>query len=167
MKSTYVVSLLILAAVTACSGQKEAAPPSATAATSAAEAPIPATASPYDALPQAVRDGVGKPFTGDLDALVERRAIRVAVTYNRTHYFIDKGQEHGLTFESLKLFEKDLNADLKTGNLKVHVVIVPMSRDQLYPALTSAKVDMVGHGHRHARARETGRLLGADAHQRQ
>jgi membrane-bound lytic murein transglycosylase MltF len=143
MKSTYVVSLLILAAVTACSGQKEAAPPSATAATSAAEAPIPATASPYDALPQAVRDGVGKPFTGDLDALVERRAIRVAVTYNRTHYFIDKGQEHGLTFESLKLFEKDLNADLKTGNLKVHVVIVPMSRDQLYPSLTSGKVDMV------------------------
>src|SRR4029453_807249 len=56
---------------------------------------------------------------------------------------IDKGQEHGLTFESLKLFEKDLNADLKTGNLKVHVVIVPMSRDQLYPALTSGKVDMV------------------------
>ena len=102
MKSTHVVFLLILAAATACSGQKEAAPPSATAATSAAEAPIPATASPYDALPQAVRDGVGKPFTGDLDALVERRAIRVAVTYNRTHYFIDKGQEHGLTFESLK-----------------------------------------------------------------
>jgi len=41
------------------------------------------------------------------------------------------------------VFEKDLNADLKTGNLKVHVVIVPMSRDQLYPALTSGKVDMV------------------------
>jgi membrane-bound lytic murein transglycosylase MltF len=43
----------------------------------------------------------------------------------------------------LKLFENDLNADLKTGNLRVHVVIVPMSRDQLYPALTSGKVDMV------------------------
>ena len=43
----------------------------------------------------------------------------------------------------MKLFENDLNADLKTGNLKVHVVIVPMSRDQLYPALASGKVDMV------------------------
>jgi hypothetical protein len=32
----------------------------------------------------------------------------------------------------LKLFENDLNADLKTGNLKVHVVIVPMPRGQLY-----------------------------------
>ena len=143
MKSIYVVSLLILAAAAGCSGQNEAAPPSATAATSAAEAPIPATASPFDALPPAVRDGVGKPFTGDFDALVERRAIRVGVTYNRTHYFIDKGQERGLTYESLKLFENDLNTDLKTGNLKVHVVLVPMSRDQLYPALASGKVDMV------------------------
>jgi membrane-bound lytic murein transglycosylase MltF len=67
----------------------------------------------------------------------------VGVTFNRTHYFIDKGQERGLTYESLKLFENDLNADLKTGNLKVHVVIVPMTRTQLYPALASGKVDMV------------------------
>ena len=48
-----------------------------------------------------------------------------------------------MTYESLKLFENDLNTDLKTGNLKVHVVIVPMPRDQLYPALASGKVDMV------------------------
>ena len=113
------------------------------AAPPATDAPIPATASPYDALPEAVRLLVDKPFTGDLDAMVERRAIRVAVTFNRTHYFIDKGQERGLTYEALKSFETDLNTDLKTGNLKVHVVIVPMSRDQLYPALSSGKVDMV------------------------
>jgi membrane-bound lytic murein transglycosylase MltF len=136
-----VVAMLVVGAATACSGQKEAAPPATPVST--AEAPIPATASPYDALPVAVRDDIGKPFTGDFDALVARRAIRVGVTYNRTHYFIDKGQERGLTYESLKLFENDLNTDLKTGNLKVHVVIVPMSRDQLYSALASGKVDMV------------------------
>jgi membrane-bound lytic murein transglycosylase MltF len=90
-----------------------------------------------------VRVAMDKPFTGDFDALVKRRSIRVGVTFNRTHYFIDKGQERGLTYESLKLFENDLNADLKTGNLKVHVVIVPMTRGQLYPALASGKVDMV------------------------
>ena len=75
--------------------------------------------------------------------MVKRRAIRVGVTFNRTHYFVDRGQERGITYESLKLFENDLNADLKTGNLKVHVVIVPMTRDQLYPALASGKVDMI------------------------
>ena len=84
-----------------------------------------------------------KPFTGDLDAMVKRRVIRAAVTFNRTHYFIDKGQERGLAYESLKSFENDLNTELKTGNLKVNVVLLPMPRDQLYPALASGKVDMV------------------------
>jgi membrane-bound lytic murein transglycosylase MltF len=140
--------LLVVAATTACSGQQGTAPPATTAATggatpAATDAPIPATASPYDALPEAVRLVMDKPFTGDFDAMVKRRAIRAAVTFNRTHYFIDKGQERGLAYESLKSFENDLNTDLKTGNLKVHVVIVPMPRDQLYPALTSGKVDMV------------------------
>ena len=135
-----VVALLLVAAAAACSGQQEAAPPATPSATDAA---IPDTASPYDALPEGVRLVLDKPFTGDFDAMVKRRAIRVAVTYNRTHYFLDKGQERGITYESLKLFENNLNADLKTGNLKVHVVMVPMSRDQLYPALASGKVDMV------------------------
>ena len=96
-----------------------------------------------DALPEAVRLVADKPFTGDFDEIVKRRAIRVGVTFNRTHYFIDKGQERGLTYEALKLFETDLNADLKTGNLKVHVLIVPMSRDLLAPSLLKGKVDMI------------------------
>jgi hypothetical protein len=83
----------------------------ATAKPSAADAAIPQTASPYDALPESVRLVMDRPFTGDFDAMVKRRAIRVAVTFNRTHYFIDKGQEPGPTCESLKLFENDLNTD--------------------------------------------------------
>jgi len=139
------VVALLLAAITACSDQQKAAPPATVVATPspADDAAIPQTASPYDALPESVRLVMDRSFTGDFDAMVKRRAIRVAVTFNRTHYFIDKGQERGLTYESLKLFENDLNADLKTGNLKVHVVIVPMTRKQLYPALASGKVDMV------------------------
>jgi hypothetical protein len=59
MKPTVAVALLLVAAAaTACSGQNT--PPAAPA--TVAEAPIPNTASPYDALPQAVRDGIGKPF---------------------------------------------------------------------------------------------------------
>jgi len=138
-----VTTLLILVAATACSGQKEGAPADSGAPATEAEAPLPNTVSPYDALPEAVQSVLDKPFTDDFDAMVKRRAIRVAVTFNRTHYFIDAGEEHGITFESLKSFENDLNTDLKTGNLKVHAVIVPMTRDQLYPALTSGKVDMV------------------------
>jgi membrane-bound lytic murein transglycosylase MltF len=82
-------------------------------------------------------------FTGDLDEMIKRRFIRVAVTFNRTHYFVDKGQERGLTYEALKSFEEQLNTELKTGKLKVHVVIVPMSRPQLQSALLGGKVDMI------------------------
>jgi membrane-bound lytic murein transglycosylase MltF len=153
----FTVALVTVLATVACGGQKEATPaatsaPAATAApalatlswpASADEAPLPATLSPHDALPIAVRALLSKPFKGDFDAMRKRRAIRVGVTFNRTHYFIDKGQERGLTFESLKSFENDLNKDLKTGNLKVHVVIVPLTRDQLYPTLASGGVDMV------------------------
>jgi membrane-bound lytic murein transglycosylase MltF len=155
--------LLLVAAVTACSGDNDETPTAtpvataeATAATPAAatpaatvapptaeEAPIPPTPSPYDALPESVRQVMDKPFTGDFDDMVKRRAIRVAVTFNRTHYFVDEGQERGLTYESVKSFENDLNKDLKTGNLKVHMVMVPMSREQLYPELAGGKVDLV------------------------
>ena len=139
--------LIAVAATGGCSGEKESARPETEAAAemlpAPAEAPIPETALPYDALPESARLIMDKPFTEDFDGMVKRRMIRAAVTFNRTHYFIDQGQEKGLAYESLKQFESDLNADLKTKKLKVHVVIVPMSRDQLYPALESGKVDLV------------------------
>jgi len=148
-------ALAAVAACFACSGQNKDAPPapaqapasgsssSTPAATQPDDAPIPNTPSPYDALPEVVRLALDKPLLGDLDAMIKRRMIRVALTFNRTHYFIDAGQERGATYESLKLFESDLNKELKTGNLKVHVVLVPMPRDQMYPALINGKVDMV------------------------
>ena len=140
-----VALLALTTAATACTDRQQETPPATTTAASpsATDAPIPDTASPMDALPEAVRLVADKPFTGDFDEIVKRRALRVGVTFNRTHYFIDRGQERGLTFEALKLFETDLNADLKTGNLKVHVVIVPMSRDLLAPSLLKGKVDMI------------------------
>ena len=59
--------------------------------------------------------------------MVKRRVIRAGVTFNRTHYFIDKGQQRGAAYEALMNFEEALNAQLKTGNLRVHVAIVPVA----------------------------------------
>ena len=137
------ITLLAMVAAAACSGQNNATPPAAQPAAAADDAPLPETKSPYDALPEPARLVMDKPFTGDFDEMVKRRMIRFGVTFNRTHYFIDQGQERGLTAEYLKLLEDDLNKELKTGNLKVHVVIVPMPRNQLYAALTGGKVDAV------------------------
>ncbi len=48
-------------------------------------------------------------FTGDLDQMVKRRIIRAGVTFNRTHYFIDKGEQRGMAYESLRSFEEQIN----------------------------------------------------------
>jgi membrane-bound lytic murein transglycosylase MltF len=109
----------------------------------AAEEPLPDVPSPYDALPPGARTLLDRPFTGDLDEMVKRRIIRAGVAFNRTHYFVDKGQQRGVSYESLVNFEEQLNARLKTGNLKAHVAFVPLPRDMLLPALVEGKVDLV------------------------
>jgi membrane-bound lytic murein transglycosylase MltF len=106
-------------------------------------APIPPTPSPYEALPDEARALLDQPFTGDLDEMIKRRVIRAGVVFNRTQYFIDKGVQRGISYESLMMFENELNKRLKTGLLKVHVAIIPMQRSQLGPALLNGKVDLV------------------------
>src|SRR5262245_32670135 len=64
----------------------------------AADAPLPPTASPYDSLPPGVAKALDVSFTGDFDEMVKRRVIRVGTVFNRTHYFVDKGQERGLAY---------------------------------------------------------------------
>jgi membrane-bound lytic murein transglycosylase MltF len=105
--------------------------------------PVPDTPSPYDALPEASRTLLETPFTGDLDAMVKRRLVRAGVVFNRTQYFIDKGVQRGISYESIKLFEEQLNKRLKTGLLQVHVAILPLARNELFPALAAGKVDFV------------------------
>jgi membrane-bound lytic murein transglycosylase MltF len=105
------------------------------------DAPPPSSAASTDIAPAA--DPLELPaWTGDLDGMVERRAIRVATTYSRTNYFIDKGEQRGAVYESFKLFEDELNTKLKTRNLRVHVVFVPMSRDELLRAVVDGRADV-------------------------
>jgi membrane-bound lytic murein transglycosylase MltF len=127
----------------AASAPVPAAPSAAAPASPGADDSLPDVPSPYDALPPGARGALDKPFTGDLDEMVERRIIRAGVTFNRTHYFIDRGQQRGVAYESLMNFEEALNAYLKTGNLRVHVAIVPLGREALQAALLEGKVDMV------------------------
>src|SRR5262245_31121526 len=144
---------LVLVASVACSGSSPAGDPSGAASTTpaaspaivtkGADDPLPPATSPYDALPDETRGLLDKPFTGDFDEMIKRRVIRAGVVYNRTHYFIDKGVQRGMSYESLRLFEEELNKRLKTGLLKVYVAIVPLGRDQLFPSLQEGKVDLV------------------------
>jgi membrane-bound lytic murein transglycosylase MltF len=130
--------------VTGCSTAEQPAP-ATTAATSTAPAAEEALPPPVyeSALPEDLRSLVDQPFTGDWDEMIKRRVIRAAAPFNRSFYFVDKGVPRGLAYEYLTLFEEQLNKRLNTGNLKVHVVLLPMPRDLLLPALQQGKVDMV------------------------
>jgi membrane-bound lytic murein transglycosylase MltF len=84
-----------------------------------------------------------KPWTGDLDGMTERRMIRVLTTYSKTQYFIDKGTPRGTAYDQGKLLETELNARLATGNLKVAIQFIPLSRGELIPALVEGKGDII------------------------
>lgn len=91
---------------------------------------------------------IQKPWTGDLEAMKERRIIRVLTIYSKTFYFVNKGAQRGATYEWFRLFEQELNkkmASTKSGakkHLKVQVVFVPVSRDELLPALIAGRGDI-------------------------
>ncbi|MEN4918976.1 lytic transglycosylase F [Achromobacter spanius] len=85
-----------------------------------------------------------KPWTGDLDGMIQRRQVRVLVPYNKTLYFLDKGgTQRGIIADMMTAFENDLNTQLKNKNIRVYVVFLPTSRERLIPDLLAGKGDIV------------------------
>lgn len=83
------------------------------------------------------------PHFGDLDEMVETRIIRAGVVSSRSLFFLDGGQPRGITYDGLSAFEEFLNERLGSGVIRVHVVMIPLRRDQLLPALVEGRVDLV------------------------
>ena len=82
------------------------------------------------------------PWTGDLDAMVEQRLIRVLTVYGLGRYYLDEGQEKGITYEWFKMFEDFVNKKIGRKHVRIHVLFIPVARDQLIPALISGRGDI-------------------------
>ena len=95
-----------------------------------------------DAAPEGSRLATSEVWYGDYDDMVERRLIRALVTFSLTDYFLDGPVQRGTSYELLKTFEEAINQELDTGHLKVHVVIVPVARHELLPALVGGRGDI-------------------------
>ncbi|HWM28284.1 MAG TPA: transporter substrate-binding domain-containing protein [Woeseiaceae bacterium] len=140
-------SLLAVVALASCG---DGTPPQASVTQSAAEsgepAPVPAQAA--DETLSIDVATLNKPWTGDLDGMIERRLIRVLTVNSKTTYFMDKGVLRGTAIDYGRLFEQELNKKLaaekklKNKNLKVQVVFIPVQRDQLLPALAAGNGDI-------------------------
>ncbi len=134
-----VMVLTMLSGPAAAQTAAPAAKPPAQAPTAKAPAPTP----PVDQQAAALKV-MGDKWTGDFDGMVKRRRIRILTPYNKTHYFIDKGAPRGIVYEVSLALEKAINLQLKTTQAtKLHVVCIPTSRDQLYPALTEGRGDII------------------------
>jgi len=83
-----------------------------------------------------------EPWKGDLDGMVERRVVRILSVQSPVLHFVDLGRELGLTYETAKAFETELNETLGTGNVKVHVLLMPVARDELIPRLLAGQGDI-------------------------
>jgi membrane-bound lytic murein transglycosylase MltF len=91
---------------------------------------------------------MNKPWTGDLDAMIERRVIRVLVVPSKTFYFVSKGVQRGASYDFARQFDEDLNKKLlaqkKLGRtkLKVKMFFVPVGREGVIAALNAGKGDI-------------------------
>ena len=85
------------------------------------------------------------PHFGDLDTMVERRAIRVLTVYGPGRYFLEDGPR-GTVQEYADKLQKVVNEAFKTGLLTVQVAVIPVARDQLFPALQAGYGDIVMAG---------------------
>ena len=64
------------------------------------------------------------------------------MTYSKTHYFVDRGTQRGLTYEFGRMFEEYLNKKLKKKHIRIHVLFVAVARDELIPALLEGRGDL-------------------------
>jgi membrane-bound lytic murein transglycosylase MltF len=82
------------------------------------------------------------PWSGDLDGMIERDVVRALVPVSKTFYFLDGGDQRGLAYDAAQLFEQQINERLERGHLKVHMLMIPVARDELIDGLLAGYGDI-------------------------
>jgi membrane-bound lytic murein transglycosylase MltF len=82
------------------------------------------------------------PWTGDLDGILERGLLRVAIPYGLSTYFIDGPVQKGLTYERVMGFEAALKKALGEKAANLTLVIVPTNLSRWLPMLIEGRADL-------------------------
>lgn len=80
--------------------------------------------------------------SGDFDVMDKDHVIRFLVPFSKTFYFLDKGRQMGIAYESIRFFEKEINKQQKKGHVKIKAVIIPTPRDRLLTDLAEGYGDV-------------------------
>lgn len=142
MSLRFVPSLAVLSLAVGCAPKPDVGDQSAGADTLAATPALADTGAPLPLLDLDAAQilQLTEVWTGDFDAKADRRFIRALVPFSRTFYYLDRGVQKGLAFESLREFESQLPA--RTKGVKLKVVIIPTRRDRLLTALAAGYGDI-------------------------
>lgn len=153
MRSEICLPVVVLSlALVACGKQSPepaAAPPTAAVTPAAAPAvavtastPVPADHPlPYQDLDSIAIEAMAEPWTGDYDALAQRRFLRVVVPFSRTLYYIDGAEQKGVAFELLREFEKTL-PPVGPKKIRPKVIIIPTTRDRIAASILEGRADI-------------------------
>ena len=85
---------------------------------------------------------VPKAWSGDLDEMRQRRLVRILVPYNKTQYFLDQGQAHGIVHDAGRELEKWLNRKHGNKTLPMRVIFIPTARKHLLQDLVEGFGDI-------------------------
>jgi membrane-bound lytic murein transglycosylase MltF len=83
-----------------------------------------------------------KAWTGDLDGMKGRRAVRILVPNSKTIYFIDKGEELGTAVELGEALSEWFNKGKTKEIDRIRVAFVPTPREKLLAALNDGLGDI-------------------------
>lgn len=81
-----------------------------------------------------------EPYTGDLDAMIERGIVRVLVAPGRTHFQVADGRQRGRTVDAVAAFEQFLNHRLAPRS--VSVILMPSSETSLVADVIAGQGDI-------------------------
>jgi membrane-bound lytic murein transglycosylase MltF len=81
--------------------------------------------------------------TDDLPGMLERRLIRVLVSFNLTEFFVDDDlHPRGFEFELMQKYAAFLNEELGKGEIAATLAFIPVPFDRLIPDLLAGKGDI-------------------------
>jgi len=95
----------------------------------------------------ALMNRIEKKWTGDLQHIrLQRRLIRVLVSYNDTNFFVVRGEKRGMEYELLREYERFLNQQPPKHKIKTNIVFIAVPFEELIPALREGRGDISAAG---------------------
>lgn len=104
-----------------------------------ASSPLKALETP---LAETMKGYLTEPFNEDLDGIIERGVLRVLVPFSKTFYFIDNGQQRGLSVDVMTEFGKKLEKKYRKSIRDGQLVFIPTPRNRLFTDLAEGRGDI-------------------------